>query len=262
MTVDPYLIAGTGTLRNIVGITDPVELARLENDLTALRIAQLEAGHRLAGRFDVALRAVHRHIFQDVYGWAGEFRSIAMSKGTDVHPLPQSEYGRTVFNRLATDRFLRGLDHDRFVAKLSQVVADLFAWHPFREGNTRRRVADHTRGEGASGRDAFGSGSGRTPEERHGDDGSPRSRPAPAWPAPSPAGSPQPREAPGKRGAARPLDDLVEDSRFLLPRPPPIRRCELGRDRLALPIERLHRRGVFPAADPHAPQADISNIST
>ncbi len=138
MTVDPYLIAGTGTLRNIVGVTDPVELARLENDLTAVRIAQLEAGQRLAGRFDVAhLRAVHRHIFQDVYDWAGEFRSIAMSKGTDVHPLPQPEYGRTVFDRLATDRFLRGLDHDRFVANLSQVEADLFAWHPFREGNTR-----------------------------------------------------------------------------------------------------------------------------
>jgi len=34
------------------------------------------------GDFDVAhLRAIHRHLFQDVYAWAGELRTVEIAKG-------------------------------------------------------------------------------------------------------------------------------------------------------------------------------------
>ncbi|MGH9072419.1 MAG: Fic/DOC family protein, partial [Acidimicrobiales bacterium] len=46
-------------------------------------------------------------------------------------------YGLAIFERLAQDSQLRGLETEAFVAKLSQVQSELFAWHPFREGNTR-----------------------------------------------------------------------------------------------------------------------------
>ena len=34
------------------------------------------------GAFDLAhLRAIHRHLFQDIYDWAGELRTVEISKG-------------------------------------------------------------------------------------------------------------------------------------------------------------------------------------
>lgn len=98
--------------------------------MTRRRIAELEAGSvQLRGRWDIAhLQAVHRHIFQDVYDWAGQLSTIAMSKGPDFHPLPQLEYGSAIFERMARDSQLRGLDRDAFVRKLSQHQSELFAW--------------------------------------------------------------------------------------------------------------------------------------
>jgi len=57
-------------------VYDAAELARVEADLTTLRIAEL-IGKLQQAVFDRAhLRAVHRHIFQDLYAWAGELRTV------------------------------------------------------------------------------------------------------------------------------------------------------------------------------------------
>lgn len=139
MTVDPYLIPGTATLRNRRGITDPEELRRVEEDVSAFRLRQLVDGAvRVHGRWDLAhLQRVHRHLFGDLYEWAGQVRTIEMWKATDHHPLPNPEHVRTIFGRLAQDGHLRGLERSAFITKVSQLQADLFAVHPFREGNTR-----------------------------------------------------------------------------------------------------------------------------
>lgn len=137
--MDPYLIPGTATLRNKRGISDPLELEQLEADVSAFRIRQLLVGStRLPGRWDLAhLQRVHRHIFGDLYEWAGEIRTIALRKADQVHPLPTAEHANDIFARLARDRQLSGLDRAAFVSKVSQLQADLFALHPFRDGNTR-----------------------------------------------------------------------------------------------------------------------------
>lgn len=80
---------------------------------------------------------MHQHIFQDVYDWAGELRTVAMSKGSDLHPLPNFLYAQGIFGRLAEERHLRGLEREAFVTKVSQYQSELFALHPFRDGNTR-----------------------------------------------------------------------------------------------------------------------------
>lgn len=118
MSVDPYLIPGTDVLRNIRSITGPAILAEFEFQVSSLRISELEAGHGLPGRFDLAhLQAVHRYLYQDAYDWAGEIRTVAMSKGTDFHPLPQVLYAQEMFERLSDQDFLRGLDREVFVAR-------------------------------------------------------------------------------------------------------------------------------------------------
>jgi cell filamentation protein len=85
---DPYVYPGTSILRNRWGVRDAAELARREATITAARLAEL-AERPIPGDFDLAhLQALHRHIFGDVYDWAGEIRSVAIAKD-DLFALPQ-----------------------------------------------------------------------------------------------------------------------------------------------------------------------------
>lgn len=78
MSGDPYVYPGTTVLRNKFGIDNAAELDRAERLFTTKR------GKRGVprGDFDLAhLKAIHRHLFQDVYDWAGEIRMVEISKG-------------------------------------------------------------------------------------------------------------------------------------------------------------------------------------
>lgn len=80
--VDPYLDADTGVLANRVGARTQAALDRAEADLTHARLVELEAKYplRATGGLD-ELRGIHRHLFQDVYLWAGELRTVDISSG-------------------------------------------------------------------------------------------------------------------------------------------------------------------------------------
>ena len=129
--MDPYLIPGTATLRNRRGITDALELEQLEADVSTLRIRQLLDGSvHLPGQWDLPhLQRVHRHVFGDLYEWAGEIRTIALRKADQAHPLPTAEHADDIFGRLARDDQLSGLDRAAFVSKVSQLQSDLFTLH-------------------------------------------------------------------------------------------------------------------------------------
>jgi len=76
--VDPYLIPGTKVLRNRLGISHARSLDRIERRLVADKIAEGAP----VGAFDLAhLQAIHHHLFQDVYDWAGELRTVEINKG-------------------------------------------------------------------------------------------------------------------------------------------------------------------------------------
>lgn len=142
MSWDPYLDLAAGVLRNRLAITDRVELARAEANFSGVRIAQLHR-HPLAGSYDLAhLQAFHRHIFGDVYDWAGELRTVSMGKGA-LFCLPQHlvAAGAELFGRLARANHLCGLQRSEFVDALTELLADINALHPFREGNGRTQRA-------------------------------------------------------------------------------------------------------------------------
>jgi cell filamentation protein len=140
---DPYLIPGTQTLRNLPGFVDPDRLAKFEADATRARLVELEA-HPVHGRWDLRhLQAIHRHIFQDVYPWAGRLRTVDISKGGHLFARPQflvTSAGH-VFRRLVDQGFLLGLDRERFVTAAAELLGDVNALHPFREGNGRAQRA-------------------------------------------------------------------------------------------------------------------------
>lgn len=66
--------------------------------------AQL-ADRPVAGGYDLAhLQRIHRHLFGDVYGWAGEIRTVALAK-SEMFALPQfiESYANESLCRLADD---------------------------------------------------------------------------------------------------------------------------------------------------------------
>lgn len=136
---DPYVYPGTTVLRNKLGITDGPVLAQREGELAFVRTLELRQ-RPVKGRFDFAhLRALHRHIFQDIYPWAGDIRTVALSKGDTLFALPQyiQSYGDQLFVQLGHESGLRGLDHGAFAERAAYYWGEINALHPFREGNGR-----------------------------------------------------------------------------------------------------------------------------
>ena len=113
---DHYLDAETGVLKNRLGIGDENELTKAEASLVACREFQLFK-KPIRGLFDRDhLKAIHKHLFQDVYEWAGQLRDIDLIKGTSHfanHP-HIANAARPIFEKLAKEGCLRGLDASAF----------------------------------------------------------------------------------------------------------------------------------------------------
>lgn len=136
---DSYVYPDTGVLRNKADIRDQAALDAFEADATAVRMLEL-IDNPIQGVFDLKhLCAIHRYLFQDVYDWAGEIRTVDISRGESRFAnfgliegyLDQQLRG------LAKENFLRGMEPERFVVRLAHCMGEINAAHPFREGNGR-----------------------------------------------------------------------------------------------------------------------------
>lgn len=93
-----------------------------------------------AGRLDAAhYRALHKHMFQDVYSWAGKPRGVRIHKGNSTFCFPEniSRQLDEAFADLARQNYLRGLSEPDFARAAAAFMAWLNHIHPFREGNGR-----------------------------------------------------------------------------------------------------------------------------
>ena len=157
---DAYLYPDVKVLRNKLGIKNTTALEEAEQILALPRTQELAGGEvDLGDRFDLEhLKAIHRHVFQDLYDWAGETRDVRRftgRKGEDLlgkdisieypahdgtdpddHLATRLDYA---FDRLAKDRVLRDptTNGERYVERLAHHVAEVWECHAFREGNTR-----------------------------------------------------------------------------------------------------------------------------
>lgn len=126
-------------LRNKLELRDAAELDRMERLL--VRNRTMEGLPR--GDFDLAhLKAIHKHLFQDVYDWAGEIRTVELSKGGNQFQLQgYLETGVAhVHQRIVDANYFQGSSPDRFAAQAGQIIGDLNYAHPFREGNGRTQL--------------------------------------------------------------------------------------------------------------------------
>jgi len=144
---DPYVDPASGVLRNRFGITDQAVLESTEADLVASRSREL-ASNPIQGGFDLKhLQAIHRYLFGDVYDWAGQLRTVDISKNGNLfaHQAYIAGAAEAIFQALAKENRLLGLAKTTFSARAAYFMSEMNALHPFREGNgrTQREFISH-----------------------------------------------------------------------------------------------------------------------
>lgn len=133
---DPYVYPGTNVLINKYGIRDQDRLEIAERLLVFERL--IEPTPNIALTYE-GYQALHHHLFQDVYDWAGKPRNVDMAKADSLFcraPYIDSEMEKR-FALLKEQKFLKGLRAQRFARYAAEHISEINAIHPFREGNGR-----------------------------------------------------------------------------------------------------------------------------
>lgn len=129
----------TSVLINKFDLRSQQELDRVEAVLVTAKAAQWEESPSCS-TFDFEhYKAIHRHLFCDLYEWAGVPRSINISKkGTQFCPADEiPRVSSAIFRRLAEQDFFQSLSFDDFVDAFVDFYIRTNELHPFREGNGR-----------------------------------------------------------------------------------------------------------------------------
>ena len=135
-----YCYPNTHVLKNKLNIHDTKRLQEAERKITSINIHELEETNDTPKTFNAKhLKAIHKHIFQDIYDWAGEFRTVDIAKGNMFCRVmfieDQLNY---VFRQLHKENCLKNItDTTQMGERLSYYLSEINAIHPFREGNGR-----------------------------------------------------------------------------------------------------------------------------
>lgn len=137
---DPYCYKGTSVLKNRARLRDAKTLESFELEMSTLRSQEPLPD----GQFNPThYRRIHHHLFQDVYAWAGKYRTVRTSKGGNPFAFPEhiSPYMDQVFGKLALPALKPGSSEADFLDAAADFLAELNAIHPFREGNGRSQLS-------------------------------------------------------------------------------------------------------------------------
>jgi cell filamentation protein len=139
--IDPdyaYTDPQTGILRNLAGITDPNDLLFFESAAVLKRAKELEL-QPIAVCDAGSLFDIHRYLFQDVYHWAGQKRTVEISKhGKPFFPTSYFDNGFAHIDTLILKyRQIDPADKPELADVLAALLDSINYLHPFREGNGR-----------------------------------------------------------------------------------------------------------------------------
>lgn len=119
------------TLENKFGLTSSADLAREEEFVSKKRAVELFENRVLdslpAGKFST-LQAIHKYLFEDIYDFAGELRTVNIAKGNfRFAPLLYLQAALESIDKMPQASF------DEIIEK----YVEMNIAHPFREGNGR-----------------------------------------------------------------------------------------------------------------------------
>lgn len=133
-----YIDPKTGILKNIPGITDPEVLLFVESGAVTKRLQELYNNpikiKGIENLFDI-----HKHLFQDIYIWAGKKRVVEISRdGKQFFPTTHFDNASSYINSLIADyKKIRKNRRKELAEKLAEILDNVNYFHPFREGNGR-----------------------------------------------------------------------------------------------------------------------------
>lgn len=118
-------------LENKLGLTDSAELAREEERISkkkAIELFEEEILNTLpAGKFST-LKVIHKYLFEDIYDFAGEVRTVNLAKGNfRFAPLMYLETALENIDKMPQSTF----------NEIVEKYVEMNIAHPFREGNGR-----------------------------------------------------------------------------------------------------------------------------
>lgn len=154
LEVDPYVNPDTGVLQNLLGIDNSRDLENAEADITAAAIALL-AERPVPGNFGLThLQAIHGELFSSIYTWAGDLRTVEVTKGTTKFASAEflEQAAKQVCNNLHTENVLKDLPDKIYAERLAHYYSEINILHPFRDGNGRTERAFFTLLAAESGR--------------------------------------------------------------------------------------------------------------
>jgi cell filamentation protein len=89
------------------------------------------------------LKSIHKHLFETLYVWAGEYRTVNISKGTSMFCpyMNLDAFSTDIFKQLESENYLRDYEDEstqkKFAERLAYHMCELIVLHPFSEGNGR-----------------------------------------------------------------------------------------------------------------------------
>src|SRR3954454_11535832 len=125
---DPYTYEGSTVLRNLLDLREAEELNAFEAEISTQRASEPLP----AGGLDFAhYCAVHHHLFQDVYTWAGKPRTVRISKQGNPFCFPEhiEAQAAKLLAELKADGFLENLESDDFSAQAAHFLSELNVIH-------------------------------------------------------------------------------------------------------------------------------------
>lgn len=141
---DPYVLKN-GTLKNLLGIEDYNLLKQAEADIGFAKLINVETV--CEDDFDIALiKRIHKHIFEDIFEWAGEFRTVPLYK-EEKYVIPglsldytqpkdmESEIYKAIHELNSVEWKNKSLDE--IAVEFTRYITKIWKIHPFRDGNTR-----------------------------------------------------------------------------------------------------------------------------
>jgi len=137
-----------GVLINKLNIKDEEELSKVEADISFIKLLNIDSIN--VDYFNESLiQNIHKHIFEDIYPWAGEYRTVPIIKEELVLPaysIPYSEpknISKELNEKLVQLNSISWQNYNtkEIANSFARKLALLWRVHPFRDGNTRTMLS-------------------------------------------------------------------------------------------------------------------------
>ena len=132
-----YCYPKSNVLINKLQIKDIDLLQKYEAKITAAKLLSLRQ-KGIIGNFDIQhVKDIHFYLFEDIYPFAGKFRTENIGKG--VFRFAEWQYIEPeltkLLKKLEAENYLSNLNKNNMAQRLAYYMAELNVLHPFREGN-------------------------------------------------------------------------------------------------------------------------------